>query len=137
MIIDKLCSFKGHGDHIVGGTGDGNPGVMGAGGLREAEEEGAGGGISKRGRSQEKWEKFHNVGMIFCNRKSTRRWGPLRKGAGTRSTGCGRREVQIPLSPPHIYTSEGSQFWLCVLRVLQSSLQRSRLSWYTLIMKTS
>ena len=31
------------------------PGVMGAGGLREAGEEGAGGGIPKRGGSREKW----------------------------------------------------------------------------------
>ena len=30
-----------------GGPGGGNPGVMGAGGLQEAGEEGAGGGISK------------------------------------------------------------------------------------------
>ena len=48
-----------------GGTGGGNPGVMGAGSLREAGEEGAGGGISKGGGSREKWEKFlqhwHNI----------------------------------------------------------------------------
>ena len=40
----------------VGGGGQGgeNPGVMGAGGLREAGEEGAGGGISKKGGTREK-----------------------------------------------------------------------------------
>ena len=49
-----------------GGTGGGgNPGVMGAGSLREAGEEGVGGGKSKGGGSQEKWEKFHNTGTIF------------------------------------------------------------------------
>ena len=73
---------------------------MGAGGLREAGEEGAEGGISKRGGSREKWEKFRNTGTIFRNRKSTRRWEPLWKGAGTGSAGCGRRDVQTPLSPP-------------------------------------
>ena len=79
---------------LGGRTGGGNPGVMGAGGLWgagslwEAGEEGVGGGISKRGGSREKWKK------------STRRREPLQKGAGTGSVGCGRREVQSPLSPP-------------------------------------
>ena len=83
-----------------GGQGGGSPGVMGAGGLREAGEEGAEGGISKRGGSREKWENFRNTGTIFRNRKSTRRWEPIWKGAGTGSAGCGRRDVQTPLSPP-------------------------------------
>ena len=73
---------------------------MGAGGLREAREEGAGGGISKRGGNWEKWEKFRNTGIIFRNRKSTRKWEPLWKGTGTGSAGCGRREVQTPPVPP-------------------------------------
>ena len=64
---------------------------MGAGGLRKAGEEGAGGGISKRGRSREKWEKLRNIGTIFRNRRSTRRREPLWKGAGTGSAGCGRQ----------------------------------------------
>ena len=59
-------------------------------GLREAGEEGAGDGISKRGGSR---EKFRNIGTIFRNRKSTRRRELLRKGAGTGSAGCGRREA--------------------------------------------
>ena len=88
---EKICSWGG------GRTGGGNPGVMGAGGLREA-----GGGISKRGGSQEKWEKFRNIGTIFRNRKSTRRREPLWKGAGTGSAGCGRRNVQTPLYPPQV-----------------------------------
>ena len=71
---------------------------MGAGSLQEAGEEGAGGGISKGGGSREKWEKFCNIGTIFRNRKSTQR-----KGTGTGSPGCGRREVQTPLFPPPIY----------------------------------
>ena len=76
---------------------------MGARSLREAGEEGAGGGISKGGGSGEKWEKFRNTGTIFRNRKSTGRREPLRKGAGTGSAGGGRREVQTPLSPPPHY----------------------------------
>ena len=82
-----------------GGQGDGSPGVMGAGGLREAGEEGAGGEISKRGRSREKWEKFRNTGTIFRNRKGMQRREPLWKGAGTGSAGCGRRDVQTPVPP--------------------------------------
>ena len=50
---------------------------MGTGSLREAGEEGTGGGISKRGGSREKWEIFRNTGTIFRNRKSTRRREPL------------------------------------------------------------
>ena len=68
----------------VGGGG------QGAGSLREAGEERVGGGISKRGGSPEKWEKFCNIGKIFHNRKSTQRWEPLQEGAGTGSAGCGR-----------------------------------------------
>ena len=73
---------------------------MGVGGLREAGEEGVGGGISKRGGSREKWEKIPNIGTIFCNRKSSRRRELLWKGAGTGSAGCRRRDVQTPLFPP-------------------------------------
>ena len=84
-----------------GGQEGGSPGVVGAGGLWEAGEEGAGGRISKRGGSREKWEKFHNIGTIFCNGKSTWRRELLWKGAGTGSAGCRRWDVQTPLSPPH------------------------------------
>ena len=73
---------------------------MGAGGLRKVGEQGAGGGISEKGGSWEKWVQFCNIGTIFCNRKSTLRWEPLWKGAGTGSAGCGRRDVQTPLFPP-------------------------------------
>ena len=47
------------------GQWGGNLGVMGAGGLREAGEEGAGDGISKRGGSQEKWENFATLAQIL------------------------------------------------------------------------
>ena len=49
-----------------GGKGGGSLGVMGTGGLREAGEEGAGGGITKRGGSREKWEIFRNTGQYFA-----------------------------------------------------------------------
>ena len=48
---------------------------MGAGGLREAGEEGAGGGISKRGRSREKWKKFRNIGTIGKTHGGGNRYG--------------------------------------------------------------
>ena len=70
---------------------------MGAGSLREAGEERAGGGISIGGGSREKWEKFRNIGTIFRNRKSTQRRELPRKGVGTGSAGCRRREVQTLL----------------------------------------
>ena len=48
---------------------------MGVSSLREAGEEGAGGGIAKGGRSRKEWEKFRNIGTIFRKRKSGRREG--------------------------------------------------------------
>ena len=101
MMVDvDLWSSNILGSYVGGGQGGGNPGVMGAGGLREAGEERTGGGISEKGGSWEKWKKFCNTGTIFCNRKSTRRRELLRKGAGTGSAGCERREIQTPLPPP-------------------------------------
>ena len=73
------------------------PGSNGGG---QAGEEGAGGGISKRGGSRAKWQQFRNIGTIFRNRKSTQRREPLRKGVGTGSAGYGGREVQTPCLPP-------------------------------------
>ena len=73
---------------------------MGMGGLREAGEEGAGGGISKRGGSQEKWEIFCNTGTIFHNRKSTRRWEPLWKGWEPGVQGAGGGMFRPPARPP-------------------------------------
>ena len=74
----------------------------GAGSLRAAEKEGAGGGRRdiQRGGSRKKWEKFRNIGTILRRREL------LRKGAGIGSAECGKREVQIPLSatpPPPPY----------------------------------
>ena len=89
------------GNEFSGGGGQGgNPGVMGAEGLREEGEEGAGGGISKRGGSLEKLEKFRNTGTIFRNRKSTRRREPLWKGAGTGGQGAGGGMFRTPCFPP-------------------------------------
>ena len=86
------------------GQGGGNPRVMGTGSLREAGEEWTGSGISEGGWSQEKQQKFLNIGTIFRNRKSTQRRELLWKGTGTGSAGCGRREAgssdpPVPLLP--------------------------------------
>ena len=72
--------------------GDGNLGVMGVRSLREAGEEGLGGGIPRRGGN-----------TIFHNRKSTQRWEPLRKGTGTGSTWHRKWEVALPLFPLHVF----------------------------------
>ena len=87
---------------------------MGAGGLREAGEEGAGGGISKRGGRRVKWEKFCNIGTIFCNRKSTQRQEPLRKGAGTGGAGGGKFSLPCPPPPTLLLPS-----WMGCSRLLQ------------------
>ena len=85
-----------------GGTGGGwNPGVMGAGGLREVGEEGAGGRISQRGGSREKWEKFRNIGTIFHNRKSTRRREPLWRGGNWEYRVREAGSSDPPVPPPH------------------------------------
>ena len=51
------------------------------------------GGRRRGGRSWEKWEELHNIGTIFCSRKSTQRRELLQKGGGG-------QEVQITLPPP-------------------------------------
>ena len=75
----------------VGGQGGGRPGEKVAGGVREAEEEGAGSG-SKR-------EKLCNIAQYFAIEKM-QRTGAKKYRAGTGIKGYGKREVQTPLSPP-------------------------------------
>ena len=74
-----------------GGQGGGRPGEKVAGGVREAEEEGAGSG-SKR-------EKLCNIAQYFAIEKM-QRTGAKKYRAGTGIKGYGKREVQTPLSPP-------------------------------------
>ena len=110
----KLIALVSSADnYYVGGGGGqegGSPGVIGAGGLREAGEEGAGGGISKRGGSREKWEKFRNTGTIFRNRKSTRRREPLWKGQEPGVQGAGGGMFRPPVPPPHNKLRRGWNF---------------------------
>ena len=77
---------------------------MGAGSLREAGKEGAGGGISKGGGSQEKWDKFRSIGTTFRNRKSTHRGGNCYRRVrepGVQGTGGGKFRTPCP-PPPHL-----------------------------------
>ena len=60
---------------------------------------GAGGGISKRGGSREKWEKFRNISTIFRNRRSTRRREPLWKGREPGVQGAGGSVTVFWVSP--------------------------------------
>ena len=61
---------------------------------------GTGGGITKGGGSQEKGEKFHNIHTIFCNRKSTQRWEPTRRGQEPGVQGAGGGKFRPPCPPP-------------------------------------
>ena len=72
------------------------PGIKGAGkfmgcGRREGGKQDSQGG-----------EKNCNIALIFFNRflKSTKRWEPQRKGAGTGCTRYGKWEDQTPPPPP-------------------------------------
>ena len=55
----------------MGGQGGGRPGEKGAGGVREAGEEGAGSGIPKVG-SGRKREKLCNIAQYFAIKKMQR-----------------------------------------------------------------
>ena len=83
------------------GQGGGRPGEKGAGGVREAGEEGAGSGIPKVAGSGRKREKLCNIAKYFAIEKM-QRVGAKKYRAGTGIKGYGKREVQTPLSPPPI-----------------------------------
>ena len=55
-----------------GGQGGGRPGEKGAGGVREAGEEGAGSGIPKVAGSGRKREKLRNIAQYFAIEKMQR-----------------------------------------------------------------
>ena len=71
-----------------------------------AREPGSNGGRqvyrTREGRRREKWDVNFGHCAIFCNRKSTPRQEPLRKGAETWSTRYGKREIQTPPAPPRL-----------------------------------
>ena len=65
--------FRETGPWIVGGgQGGGRPGEKGAGGVREAGEEGAGSGIPKVAGSGRKREKLRNIVQYFAIEKMQR-----------------------------------------------------------------
>ena len=82
-----------------GGTGGGRPGGKGAGGVREAGEEGAGSGIPNVAGSGRKREKLHNIVQYFAIEKM--------QGAGAKNTGwepglqgTGSGRFKPPCPPP-------------------------------------
>ena len=77
---------------LWGGQGGGRPGEKGAGGVREAGEEGAGSGIPKVAGSGRKQEKLHNIVQYFAIEKMQRA-GAEKYRAGTGIKGYGKREV--------------------------------------------
>ena len=76
-----------------GGQGGGRPGEKGAGGVREAGEEGAGSGIPKVAGSGRKKEKLCNVQNFAIAKIQTEEAGANKCWAGTRIKGYRKREV--------------------------------------------
>ena len=76
----------------MGGQGGGRPGEKGAGGVREAGEEGAGSGIPKVAGSGRKREKLRNIAQYFAIEKMQRA-GAKKYRAGTGIKGYGKREI--------------------------------------------
>ena len=77
---------------VGGGQGGGRPGEKGAGGVREAGEEGAGSGIPKVAESGRKQEKLCNIAQYFAIEKC-KGAGAEKYRAGTGIKGYGKREV--------------------------------------------
>ena len=74
------------------GGGGGRPGEKGAGGVREAGEEGAGSGIPKVAGSGRKREKLHNI-VQYSAIKKCKETGANKYRVGTGIKGYGKREV--------------------------------------------
>ena len=75
-----------------GGQGGGRPGEKGAGGVREAGEEGAGSGIPKVAGSGRKRENYATLCNILQSKKC-KGAGAKKCRAGTGIKGYGKREV--------------------------------------------
>ena len=80
------------------GQGGGRPGEKGAGGVREAGEEGAGSGIPKVAGSGRKRKKITQHCAIFRNRKIAKGREPKNTGRepGLKGTGSGRFKPPCP-----------------------------------------
>ena len=84
---------------VGGGQGGGRPGEKGAGGVREAGEEGAGSGIPKVAGSGRKREKLCNIAQYFAIEKMQGAGAKkYRAGTGLKGTGSGR--FKPPCPPP-------------------------------------
>ena len=75
---------------------------MGVGSLREAGGEGAEGGIPKGVGAGRNGKNFATLARYFAIGKAHRGRNCYGRGRepGVQGAGCGRREVQTPLSPP-------------------------------------
>ena len=85
--------------YIVGGDRGGRPGEKGAGGVREAGEDGAGSG--------KKREKLRNIAQYFAIEANAKRREPTNTGRepGLKGTGSGRFQPRCPPPPPTILPS--------------------------------
>jgi len=98
-----------------GRQGGGRPGERGAGGVREAGEDGAGSRIPKVAGSGRKKGKITQHCAIFCNRKHAKEREPTNTGRepGLKGTGSGR--FKPPCPPPPLSWSE----FLCCMTFLK------------------
>jgi len=97
---------------VEGDRGGGRLGEKGAGGVREAEEEGREAGFP---RWQEAVEKEKNyaiaIDLIDCNRKHAKRHKPTNTGRelGLKVTGSGK--FNLPIPPPSHHIAETQFFF--------------------------
>ena len=92
---------------VGGGQGGGRPGEKGAGGVREAGEEGAGSG--------RKTEKLRNITQYFAIEKNAKRREPKNTGRepGLKGTGSGRFKPPCPPPPPLPRVALHQKFPMC------------------------
>ena len=93
------------------GQGGGRPGEKGAGGVREAGEEGAGSGIPKVAGSRRRREKLCNIAQYFAIEKMQR--------GGSQKIQSGNRDYRVreaggsnpPVPPPPLTGLPNHPFW--------------------------
>ena len=95
IVLCAMCTARRNFFCGGGEQGGGRPGEKGAGGVREAGEEGAGSGIPKVAGSGRKREKLHNIAQYFAIEKMQRGWSQQIQGRVREARG-----LNPPVPPP-------------------------------------